>query len=512
MPMGLTAPLWLITSVSLAIVGSVLAFGLGHDFERPKALCLSVAAAMLIPRACLIWPTWPRHVRAAALIWLLVLAAAVLCALDPARALIGSFERSQGGFILVCCTIFALARVPASIIVAPVAVVMCVIGVWALAQFFGVESAIFSALGFLQPSSKTGWQDAFGGRAFASFGNPMALGNWLAMAWVFLFSVRFQAGYFQIDHSNRSALSMRMLECALFFGSVSVLLSGTRAAWLALSIVALLQLRQKKLVRIIGLAAFAGLVIALLSIRTDSVRARFELAGAALSRANITLVDGLGNCDPYPSVRLWLGYGPDLQVALLEEHLPQRAVGTMPDRAHQMLLDGYLSIGVLGIASWLGLMWALWRSHIATHSGTAFALLAALITWQFGFALNAEKALFALLLGSMCASRFQEVGLSSAAAMPIQHRVWPNIFAILFAIFSMLSYMPQSVLSLDKVAPWRRPERAIVHFERARLAIMENQGELAERELGQAVALDPWRSDLARAKANLTRELGHNSP
>ena len=500
----------------LAIAGSVLAFGLGRDFERPKVLCLSVAAAMLIPRACLIWPMWPRRVRAVVLIWLLVLAAAVLCALDPARALIGSFERSQGAWVLACCTIFALARVSAASIVAPVTLTVIVSGAWALAQFFGVESAIFSALGFLQPSSETGWQRTFGWRAFASFGNPMALGGWLTMAWVFLFSVRFQADYFQVEHSNRSVLSMRMLECALFFGAIGVLLSGTRAAWVALSVLALLQLRQKKMLRIIGLTAFTALAVALLSVRFDSVRARFELAGAALSTADITLVDGLGHPDPVPAARLWLGYGPDLQVAVLEQHLPQRAVGVMPDRAHQMLLDGYLSIGVLGVASWLGLMWALWRSHIAANNtnnnGTAFALLAALITWQFGFALSAEKVLFALLLGSICAPKFQEVGLSSAAAIPVKYLGWPNVFAVLFAIFSILSYIPQSILSLDSFAPWRRPERAIVHFEHARLAIIANQGELAEQELARAVALDPWRSDLARARANLARELEHSNP
>ena len=82
---------WLTAAVWLAIAGSVLAFGFGRDFERPKALCLSIAAAMLIPRAFLIWPAWSRQVRVALLIWLLLLAATVLFALDPARALIGSF-------------------------------------------------------------------------------------------------------------------------------------------------------------------------------------------------------------------------------------------------------------------------------------------------------------------------------------------------------------------------------------------------------------------------------------
>ena len=511
-------PIWLKTAVWLAIAGSVLAFGWGRDFERPKALFVSVVAAMLIPRVLLIWPTWPKQMRTALIIWLLLLAATALFALDPVRALMGSFERSQGAFMLVCCTIFALARVRARIIAAPVAAVMCVVGVWALAQFFGVESAIFSALGFLEPTLlETGWQGAFGWRAFASFGNPTALGGWLAMAWVFLFSVRVQADGFQVGHSNRSVLSIRLLECGLLLGAVGVLLSGTRAAWLALSVVALLQLRHKKMLQIIkilqiiGLTAFMALAVVLLSVRTDSVRARVELAGAALSTADITLIDSLGRSDPYPFVRPWLGYGPDLQVVMLEHNVPQRAVGVMPDRAHQMLLDGYLSIGVLGVLSWLYLMGTLWRHYIGTHNGHMFALIAGLITWQFGFALSAEKALFGLLLGSMFTPKIQLE--AAAVAIPTRfNSIGINTFAVLFAIFSMLSYLPRNILSLDAFAPWRRPERAIVHFERARLAIIANQGELAEQELARAVTLDPWRSDLARAKANLARELGHNSP
>ena len=75
----------LMAAVWLAIVGSVLAFSFGRDFERPKALCLSLAAAMLLPRALSIWPTLPRKLQAAVLIWLLALLASVFFALDPAR-------------------------------------------------------------------------------------------------------------------------------------------------------------------------------------------------------------------------------------------------------------------------------------------------------------------------------------------------------------------------------------------------------------------------------------------
>ena len=498
---------WLTMAVWLAICGSVFAFGLGRDFERPKVLCLSLAAAMLIPRAMLIWSTWPRQVRVAVIIWLLMLAASVVFALDPARAFIGSYERSQGALVLVCCTILALARVPAAIIIPPVIVAISVSGIWAFVQFLGWETPIFSAVGLHEPGlSESGWHRAFGWRAFASFGNPMALGGWLVIAWVFLFSVRFQA-----SRSNHGALFVRMLNCALFFGAAGLLLSGTRAAWIALSVVALLQLRHNKMFRIIGLVALVACAAVLMNFRTDSLRARGELVNAALKPAEITLVDSLGYREPFPAARTWLGYGPDSQVALLEQNLPNRAPGEMPDRAHQMLLDGYLSIGLLGVLSWLVLMYSLWRSRIATSNVALFALIAALIAWQFGFALSAEKALSALLLGSMFVPKLQLD--ASVAVTPARiGGAWTNAVAVLFAVFAMLSYLPQSLLSLDAFAPWRRPERAIVHFERARLAIIANQGQRAEQQLELAVALDPWRADLARAKAKLALELGHNAP
>ncbi len=499
--------IWLTGAVWLAICGSVLAFGLGRDFERPKALCLSLAAAMLMPRAHMIWPTWPQQVRVAVRIWVLVLAAAVLLALDPARALIGSYERSQGAFLLVCCTILALARVPVAILIAPVTVAVCVSGAWAIAQFFGLEAAVFAAVGLLEPGlSGTGWQRAFGWRAFAGFGNPMALGGWLVIAWLFLFFARVRA-----NPTDPSAMSLRMLDGALFFGACGLLLCGTRAAWIALAVVGILALRQKKWVRMIAAATLVAAGVGLMSFRADSLHARLDLASATVSPVKTILVDGLGMSDPHPAARLWLGAGPDLQVVMLEQGLPKRAPGEMPDRAHQMLLDGYLSIGLLGVMSWLWLMSTVWRARMGSNSGVVYALTAALIAWQFGFALSAEKVLFALLLGSICAPILDFKTVENTT-LERKNGSWMNIFAALFAVFSMLSYLPRSLLALDTFAPWRRPERAIAHFERARLAIMANQGELATRELAQALALDPWRADLARAKTNLALELRHNAP
>ena len=276
---------------------------------------------------------------------------------------------------------------------------------------------------------------------------------------------------------------------------------------MALVIVVLLQLRLKKRVLIIGLTALVPVALALLSVRAESVQARVELAGAALSSAKITRVDGLGRGDPYPSVRFWLGTGPDLQVVMLEQNLPNRAPGVMPDRAHQMLLDGYLSIGLVGVMSWLWLITAAWLGRDPASKGIVYALIVALITWQFGFALSAEKALCALLLGAMYVP---EIPLLAAPGR--KNGAWVWIVAGLLAAFSILSYAPKEFVVLDDFAQWRRPERAITHFERARAAIVANKGELARTELQQAVALDPWRSDLSRANANLTRELGHNRP
>ncbi len=490
-----TNTLWLTVAVWLAIFGSVLAFGLGRDFERPKVLCLGISAAMLLPRVALMWPTLARQIRFAVIIWLLALVASVFFALDPARALVGSFERSQGVFLLVCCTIFALAQLPIAAIIAPLAAATIVSGAWVLAQFSGIEAHIISAIGW----GEVGWQGTFGWRAFASFGNPTALAGWLVMAIVVLAAARIQ-----LAASQSGSLNRRLLDCALLFGACGLLLSGTRAAWIALLLIALLQLRSKKVILIIGLTALLPISLALFSFRFESVQARVELAGAALHSEKITLVNGLGRADPHPAMRFWFGTGPDLQSTVLERNLPNRVPGEMPDRAHQMFLDGYLSIGLIGGLCWLWLMSLIWRDRATATKSTVYALGAGLICWQFGFALSAEKALFALLLGSLYGAKIQATAVSARGS------IWVYSAAALFASFALLSYASRSFFSIDVYAPWRQPERALIHFERARAAILANQGELALRELNQAVALDPWRADLARARTQLAQELGRN--
>jgi hypothetical protein len=137
-------------------------------------------------------------------------------------------------------------------------------------------------------------------------------------------------------------------------------------------------------------------------------------------------------------------------------------------------------------------------------------LLASVIVWQFGFALTAEKALFALLLGSMFAPASDAYARVQPSANP-RRRAGVLLGAVMM-VFAALSYWPKDWIDLDHLAPWRRPERALVQFERARTAISTNQGAVALAALDQAVQLDPWRSDLARARAQLALELRHNEP
>ncbi len=514
-------------AVWLSVLGPVCVFGLGRDFERPKVLCLALAATFLLPRALLMWPSLPRNLQRAVLFWLMCLSASTVLALDPARALIGSFERSQGALVLFFCTILALARVPLAVLLPPVSVAACISGGWAILQFTGLEAIVLNLAGvFNWAGLAAGWDAAFGWRVFAGFGNPTALGGWLVLALPVLIFNRQKNVHAKVaaaDPTPTGHFKPYLGLAAILLATAALILSGTRAAWLALVIIALVFWRRHRAVRLSALLALAVVLVAL-ALRLESVKSRTELLRAVLQVSTVTMIqngmrDGAGVPDPYPGARVLLGVGTDLQAAVLLRTWAGNGHGEVPDRVHQMLVDGILSIGLLGSAGWLWLMLALWRERSSTQRGALLALIAAVIVWQFGFALTAEKTLFALLLGSMFAATptdlaDQTTRQSNPSAIASFHAqpILAGLLSAAMALFVLLSFLPKCWIDLDRVAPWRTPERAIVQFERARAAISLRQGEVALIALGRAVQLDPYRDDLARARTQLALELGHNTP
>jgi O-antigen ligase len=517
--MSLTLQTWAMRlALYLALCGGALAFSFGADFERPKALCVALAAALLLPRALGNVAQLSVVLRLALGAWLLALVLSSVFALDPTRAVIGSYERSQGALLLGFCAILSLAQVPLPALRTPLLCACGLSALWAIAQSTGVEAWLFGHFGVYgwqgaQEFAYTGLHSAVPSRAFAGFGNPTALGGWLCLALPFL-----MAG----QSAERRSVFHRVV---LGLTVIALLLCGTRAAWGALALVALLgwhMERQKNTQKLPSTRAFLTVLAcavvalgALVALRPASVTQRGELMQAALHYLS-AVEHTFSMPDPHPTVRPWLGVGADLQAVALTQARPP--AGFTPDRAHQLLLDILLVGGWLGLTAWLALVWALWRTCFATakleaqachdaqvsqstraERGALLALCAGLLVWQLGFSLSAEKALFALLLGGVLHTRTPQLPLVSL----VTHK-WHYPATLAAVVLACASYLPTAWLPN---IPWRTPERAITHFTNAQNYIRQDQAERALRELQIAAALDPYRLDLARAQATLAAEL-----
>jgi hypothetical protein len=487
-------PLPVRMAIWLAVVGCAVCFGLGVDFERPKALCLGVSAALLLPRAWVLWRVepLPKTLRRVVLLLAALTFASAYFSSDLPRALVGSLERSQGLLVLIAAAILALARIPVHALIAPIQLSTVIVGLWAILQITGFERAALAPF-VISGSQDSGWGSFAPGRAFASLGNPTALGQWLALALpVLLFALaNASTGNSCAEKKNRGGY------LALGLGAIAIAISGTRAAWLALALVAAWTVfAQRAPINrslLLGLALSISVAGASLAWqRPQSIEARIALWQAGLtSQAQLWRAE--------QTSRLLLGYGPDLHSAALSMAMPKGALepGRSADRAHEWWLDQLLSFGYLGLLARLGLLVLIVRAHRSLNNratrGAAIGLCAVFIAWQFGFSLTAEKALSALLLGGLFASR-------TATSIPARHTTRPVMWtAALLAIGCTLSFAPVGWLNLERFAPWRTPERAYQHFQQAQAAIVSGEYKKAQAQLLRAHQLDVTRADYRRA-------------
>lgn len=462
-------------SLVLTLIGGALAVRAELPSEGFKLLFVGIGAALLLPRALTNARVLPHVLRLALAIWLLGLALSTSFALDPLQALMGSYERAQGTICLLICVILAMARVPKLALTPVVACASIVVSFWACVQALGIEQAL--SAGNIQ------WQDTqgFGARVFAGFGNPVNLGNWLSIAFAYLLVQWRDTGY-----------GWRLgLPCV--FAVVALCLSGARAAMLAALIVGISiywsALGAKSRFAVALTLLLATLAMLNMPNRSASIDARLVLWQNAMTHP--TLVNSLGQPDPYPSVRRWLGYGPDLQSAALAN---SASLGQFADRAHNAVLDLWLSTGLWGVASTMLLALTIWRTskHPARLQGVLFA---AAITWSVSFGLSADKSLLALILGALW---------QDAPDEPQQPSTWRAPMLITIAVlFVWLSYRP-----LPAGAPasdymwWRKPERAIANF-RIGQKLYFTQPEAAGQAFQEAQFASPWRGDLAHATMTL---------
>lgn len=504
-------------ALGFAVLGACLALPFVGDpgFERNKVFAVALAAAGLLGCRSLVRVSW------LGIGVLLALSMSAVVSLDPSRALIGSLERSQGVLLVWILAVFALAKLPWAMCRFWIAVTALISSVWALLQLAGVENLVL-------PLS---WQLAELDRVFAGFGNPTALAGFLAMALPISAELAIKSG-----EKPKQMLG----SAAVLLGAIALIASGTRAAWLGLAIAGafvlwLAQPKQRMRHFLLLVSVLLGLLMLVFTMqRSASVQHRIELWGNAASairhaaQAKSVLaspfVEQFEQAPPierWIGLRLWLGYGADMQSVPMEAAKarinpkidPSRSSGQanfetqhrLPDRAHTLFLDSMLEFGLVGTL--LLFAWVARKILQIKHEPWRLcAALAGLICWQAGFPLTAEKLVFVLVL---CA--VPDNALKSTIEIPL-HRsggreslagwfyAWRNRFASVLAI----------ALAIFAFGPWLNPfnqklrtsEAAFLEFRRGSEAFKSGQFDKAAQCYAAAIKFDPWRLDLRAARAS----------
>jgi|GEM_PF-3560177 len=520
-------------AVGCAVLGACLSLPFANDpgFERNKVFAVAFCAAILLAGLRL------QRVSGLGMALALALAMSAFTALDPARALIGSLERSQGVLLLGALSVFALARLPWPVCRFWIAVAAFLSSIWALIQLAGMEPFVLALTW-----ENSAWQNSEPNRVFAGFGNPTALGGFLAMALPVCAEMAKKG-------SRKSARVFGLIAGGL--GVIALLASGTRAALLGLALAALFVywLQRYKLQKpsngmlMLGSCALGSLILVVILFspqRSASVQHRLELwgdAGAAIASAaqSKVLLDapfsvqlsGELPVERFIHARIWLGFGADLQSVPLaaaryrqhaepgesgETRVNQTPISQTPisqttdlrfsDRAHNLLLDSLLEFGVIGTA--LLLIWLL-RGVLRLQSEPwrLCAALAGLLSWQAGFPLTAEKLVFVLVL---CAVPINTLSSSSAAVAFYLPRIFSCALALALSVYCFGPWLVSSNMKL------RTPEAAYHYFQAGTSAFKARQFAVAKQQYTQAVAADPWRIDLRMALAQAEDQLRASTP
>ncbi len=302
---------------------------------------------------------------------------------------------------------FFLALLASSVLVSATAII----------EFFWTNpflllAKVYCAAGFGQPNSYEA------GRSMATFGNPVFLAAYLALAVPVIFS--------GLLYQKYSLIPRWLLYPALLITSVALLLTFGRAAligtvagvmlisWLSWDYIKKFRTRiiQVILIALIFLIAF-GFVQAVGHNYTivDRVTSIFKLQGSTLARVQmwITLL-------PLISERPLLGSGPDTFKYVFGKYKPEGWVehiyNPLIDKAHSDSLQIAVTHGLLGLAAYLWIfILFIWlgvkrvrasgdRRESWFAIGVLGAALAYMIQLQFNFSHFTASPLFWLLLGS----------------------------------------------------------------------------------------------------------------
>jgi O-antigen ligase/tetratricopeptide (TPR) repeat protein len=472
--------LLLLVLLLLPLVFSTATLG---AFEFPKFLVLLLAAiplgalglcALIRPRQRgpqgegTPRPLWRKPLLIAALLLLASAVASTVFSISPLTSVLGTHESHAGlCTILGYAALFFAARglcrnlADARLLLGACVVASAVAAVYALLQAVGLDPIDWQGL-----SSVGGYL-----RPFGTLGHP----NFLAAYLVMTFPI---TGYFLAR-----ALRERRRGAAVVLGLVggasclAVVLSVSRAAWLALACVVLVLLIGAACSRRWRLAAAAGLMpvgaVALLGgllawggdhPLLGALRQRLERLDEHVSRQHIWDA-GLAIFRDHPL----LGCGLDtFQLAFSGKRTAaywQVEWDLTPARAHNEAIHILATQGVVGAAALLALLAGLalaavraWRRTPVETRPLVLAVLAALAGFAvqnlFGFTVIACGALFAVLAGLL--ARLGEEEVEPASEVSLGHCRWALAALACGGMVAIL------VLGLNFLGPQRDPVTGMV--------------------------------------------------
>jgi len=372
------------------------------------------------------WRDRPALVVVPTVLYVVVFLFSTATSVLPRISLWGSYERLQGTYTILSCVVFAgivgtmlRTRPPIERIVTIVTCTGLVVAGYTLVQHLGLDPFP--------------WRFDVVERGTSTLGNPLSVGSYLAMVAPFALyrlaeAVR-QTRTTRPEAAARRAPAWRIASEAFVLCSVlgGAVLTQSRGALIALGagifvFVALTLQRaargapmdsSKSTVWRRALVAWSGLACAVLLLLvainlaaasgTQSLRALpyvgrlADLAGrTTVERRLIWFGDayaggawGLITADP---VRTVIGWGPETMLGAYNRFYPPSLAILVPtgspDRAHMVVLDELITRGLLGLATYLGvltgvaLFWRrLWRAPLAPwQSGLLAAVCASLVS------------------------------------------------------------------------------------------------------------------------------------
>ncbi len=404
---------WFMT-ISFFFIPLVFHPGLADSFTLPKVIMIRfmIGVALILWLARLAaarrveWIKTPLDIPVGAL--MVTVFMSTLFSADRLLSLFGNYKRYEDIFTLVGYGLLYFivannfkAKDIRRILTAALAAA-ALVSMYAIAQYIGID--------FLKTGAATQ-------RATATIGNAVFLGTYLA------FFVAVAIGRFAMNE-------MEGIKRAIYFGLTLVLTTGlvvtfSRAAWVGLGfgllVLVVLKVREMKQIEKNRSTAARWLLVSLAVVVLSFVVVNFYHGPAVKNRLSVAdrALSTMDTDDATVRTRLilWrstfglalkrplLGYGPDTLIGVYPRHLPDAYKKIEPqariDKAHNELINIAATLGFLGLAVFLVIVFRSWRvfwaKYIHARSPDTLALVTGLSVYlvavQFSFS-QVETAIF----------------------------------------------------------------------------------------------------------------------